>query len=568
MAWTTILSSIGIGLLSGLAYLANTVYQHRSKINQLRKQGIPMPKEWSWLTGHLLVLQKYVDKIPPDANVNLAMADLCKEYADTEVFLMDFWPVYPPLLMVYSPDTAVQISTKYNLPKTSMHLKMMKPVAGGPNLISMSGKEWKVWRSLFNPGFSAGSMMENVPHIVDYVNVFCERLREKVEGKEMFCLDDLTTRLTMDIIIKVTLDADLDYQRKENPLATALGYITRWHSFWDPRILMHPARPFIQKYNSHVMNTYIRKELDQRFTELREEKMTTEKSTPTGRGKSVITLALEAYIASNQDRDISTMTKLDSHFAQYATYQIRLFLFAGNDTTSSSIVYTYHMLSKHPSALATLRTEHDAIFGSNPSAASALLKQNPALLNQCPYTLAVIKETLRLFSPAATMRSGQPGIVVTDQLNNSYPMDHVGATIVHQAVHLNPRIWPRATEFLPERFLVSPDHPLYPNPAAYRPFEQGPRNCIGQTLVYNEMRIVLVLTARLFDIRPVYDEFDARNAAEESWVKRGLKSVGVLKEPLKTVNGERAYQTEKAGTHPADGYPCRVEMADWTGARA
>jgi len=61
-------------------------------------------------------------------------------------------------------------------------------------------------------------------------------------------------------------------------------------------------------------------------------------------------------------------------------------------------------------------------------------------------------------------------------------------------------------EFIPERFLVDEGHQLYPNPAAFRPFEQGPRNCIGQTLVYNEIGTVLIMTARIFDISPVYDE--------------------------------------------------------------
>lgn len=70
--------------------------------------------------------------------------------------------------------------------------------------MSMNGDEWKTWRGLFNPGFSATSMTENVLHIVDYVLIFSELLKKKA-GKGIFCLDDLTTRLTMDIIIKVTL---------------------------------------------------------------------------------------------------------------------------------------------------------------------------------------------------------------------------------------------------------------------------------------------------------------------------------------------------------------------------
>lgn len=163
-----------------------------------------MLKEWSWITGHSLTLQLYVDQIPPDASVNLVMRDLAREFADTEIFLMDFWPVYPPLLVVYSPEAAVQVTTKYNLPKTDMHLSFMKSTTGGPNMISMNDNEWKLWRSLFNPGFSTATMMDNVPHIVDSVQIFCDKMKERA-GKGLFYLDDLTTRLTMDVIIKATL---------------------------------------------------------------------------------------------------------------------------------------------------------------------------------------------------------------------------------------------------------------------------------------------------------------------------------------------------------------------------
>jgi cytochrome P450 len=160
-------------------------------------------KEWSWFTGHLLIIQKYVDRLPPDANVSLAMRDLSLEFAETEVFLMDFWPVYPALLMVYDPDTATQITTKYNLPKTDMHLQFMEPITGGPNLISMSVQEW-TWRSLFNPGFSSAAMTDNVPYIVNSVQIFCDKLKEEAD-KGLIYLDDLTTRLTMDLVIKLTL---------------------------------------------------------------------------------------------------------------------------------------------------------------------------------------------------------------------------------------------------------------------------------------------------------------------------------------------------------------------------
>lgn len=217
------------------------------------------------------------------------------------------------------------------------------------------------------------------------------------------------------------------------------------------------------------------------------------------------------------------------------------------------------MLAKHPDWLKKLREEHDEVFGRDPANATGLLKDTPSLLNSCKLTLAFIKETLRLYAPAGTMRGGLPGVTVTDLQGNEQPMDYTAANVLHQALHLNPRVWPRAHDFLPERFLVGPEHELHPDPASYRPFEQGPRNCIGQTLVYNELRIAVILTCRDLEIRDAYDDFDAKRESQlGTW---GRWKRAVFGEPLKTLHGDRAYQTDSGGAHPVDGYPCYVKWA-------
>jgi cytochrome P450 len=162
-----------------------------------------MPK-WNWFTGHLLVLGKYLDPLPSNAFVQLAMQDLALEFSETEVFLMDVWPIYPAFWVVYDPQASVQVSTKLNLPKIPLHLKFMYPIVGGPNLHSMTGSEWKAWRTIFNPGFSASSMADLMPAVIDSVQVFCDILREHV-GSGIIKLDELSTRLTMEVILKVTL---------------------------------------------------------------------------------------------------------------------------------------------------------------------------------------------------------------------------------------------------------------------------------------------------------------------------------------------------------------------------
>ncbi|KAI1358335.1 putative cytochrome P450 [Xylaria arbuscula] len=544
MAWLTLFSTAGVLLGTSLAYLVYIVYNHRRKINELRQQGVPMPKEWSWVTGHLLVLRKYIDKIPPDVAVAFAMRDLSQEFADTEIFLMDVWPVYPALFTLFGPETITEVCNKHNLPKTTVADSSMRPVAGGPALISMNGDEWKYWRSLFNPGFSTGAMLNNVPHVVDSALVFREKLVENI-GKGMFSLDELTTNLTMEVILKVTLNDDSNHQQSPHVVATALGRILHWHSFWDPRVLLQPLRPLVQK-------------LEKQFDEIKAESSLDELHRKPKEIKSVTSLALEAYLEERQIKEgAPNKDVLDKRFVTYATSQIRLFLFAGTDTSSSMMVYIYHMLAKHPDWLRQLRNEHDEIFGRDPAEAAGLLKETPSLLNSCKLTLAFTKETLRLYAPAGTMRAGIPGMTVTDLQGIEQPIQYAGVNILHQALHINPRVWTRPTEFLPERFLVAPGHELYPDPTAFRPFEQGPRNCIGQTLVWNELRIVIILTCRDLEVRDAYDDFDAMKERQMSaW---GRWKTSLFGQQIKTVHGDRAYQTDSGGLHPVDGYPCYVK---------
>ena len=77
--------------------------------------------------------------------------------------------------------------------------------------------------------------------------------------------------------------------------------------------------------------------------------------------------------------------------------QIKLFIFGGHDTTATTISDMYLLLSRNPSALHKLRIEHNKILGEHAKDASASLTLKAHLLSQLPYTLAVIKETLRLF---------------------------------------------------------------------------------------------------------------------------------------------------------------------------
>jgi cytochrome P450 len=200
---TSLILPIVVLAVSGLAYVVQVTYRHRSRINELRKQGMPMPPGWSWIFGHSLVLLRYSSRLPPLANVTLALEEICREFTDTEAFILDMWPAYPPTIFTFNPEAAMLASNKHNLPKPSPSLDSIKPIVGGPTIISMHGNEWKTWRGRFSPGFSLTSLTEHIPYVVDCVQVFCDKLRQGAAG--IILLDDLATNLTFDVITKVTL---------------------------------------------------------------------------------------------------------------------------------------------------------------------------------------------------------------------------------------------------------------------------------------------------------------------------------------------------------------------------
>ena len=72
------------------------------------------------------------------------------------------------------------------------------------------------------------------------------------------------------------------------------------------------------------------------------------------------------------------------------------------------------------------------------------------------------------------------------------------------------------------------------------------------------MRVILVMTVRTFDTKTAYDEWDALRSNQAGFISRLAQYTGFQDVKPKLVNGERAYQTEKAGTNAIDGYPCRV----------
>lgn len=156
--------------------------------------------------GHLLVLARVMAKLPKDAHQHYLPDQLRRAYPDMgPIFYIDAWPIITTTLVVASPATLAQITTEHTLPKFPAIRDFLYPLTNGRDVVSMDGQEWKMWRSIFNPGFSAKHLMTVVPDIVKQTMVFCEVLQEHAEKHDVFQMKRLTDNLAMDVIGKVVL---------------------------------------------------------------------------------------------------------------------------------------------------------------------------------------------------------------------------------------------------------------------------------------------------------------------------------------------------------------------------
>jgi cytochrome P450 len=330
-------------------------------------------------------------------------------------------------------------------------------------------------------------------------------------------------------------------QKSKNDFVTVMRNQVRWLSFGNEANLFeryHPLRPIMGWWNDRKMRRYISHQLDLRFQSSGGNVEVAKQD----RHKTIIDLALDTY--RNATAQEKALVTLDTVFRDYATSQIRTFVFAGHDSTASAMCYAFHLLSTNPSARRLLISEHDRILGPDRDRAPSAISANPHLLNQLPYTLAVVKEALRLYPPASSTRSGEPAYFITDFNGRQLPTDGFLVWSNSYAIHRDPNLWLDPDKFVPERWLVEEGDRFYPQKGAFRPFEFGPRNCIGQELAMLELKLVLVMTARGFEVKSVYDEWDKSNPINGT----------------KRLNGDRAYQILSGAAHPNDGLPCRVSL--------
>ncbi len=135
----------------------------------------------------------------------LVLAKAYPELCACGLFYIDTWPFGGSTLAVYHPGMMAQFTQDQSLPKHDMVHRELDPLTGCNDLVSMEGGEWKRWRAIFNPGFSAKNLTALLPAFLEEIQVLKEILEEAAKSGEILKLEDVVQRATVDVICRAAL---------------------------------------------------------------------------------------------------------------------------------------------------------------------------------------------------------------------------------------------------------------------------------------------------------------------------------------------------------------------------
>ncbi|MEB4211039.1 cytochrome P450 [Mycobacterium sp. 94-17] len=153
---------------------------------------------------------------------------------------------------------------------------------------------------------------------------------------------------------------------------------------------------------------------------------------------------------------------------------------AGYETTSGALAWAIYALLSQPEAWDTAADEVNRVLAGKPPTA--------ADLSALTYLNGVVHETLRLYPP---------GVISARRVKRDLWFDgrriQSGRLLIFSpyVTHRLPEIWPRPTQFRPQRW--DPDSAEYRKPAPHEfiPFSAGLHRCVGAVLATTEMTAML-----------------------------------------------------------------------------
>lgn len=458
--------------------------------------SIPSPPS-QFLLGHLQLFTSH------DKPVSYIIFDLIKrlseQFAKEGIFRMRF--VIQSVVYLSTPDTIEAVLSKSNLiDKEGDYLILAKWLGNG--LLTSTGSKWKNRRKLLTPTFHFKILEDFIPVMNEQSVILCEKLSVKSDDEDV---SRYITSATLDIIMEtamgVKLNAQSNYESipyvktiKDFSQLFLIRSITPWmwiNFLFDPSPTGRRFHKIIARLHEFTNNT-----ISKRKQVLLERKS----SEPAELNANEGSMSNEPGKGFNEKKRRLAFLDLllKYHFEDPVNFdenaireEVDTFTFGGHDTTGISLTYIFLLIGHHPEVQQKIHRELDDIFAYDKDRD---VTQDD--LNKMEYLTMVIKESLRMYSPAPMIMRTLPEEV---EIRGHKIPAGTEVIINFLGLHYNETEYPNPEVFDPERFNIS--NSINRHPFAFCPFSGGPRSCIGQKFAMMEEKIVVSNVLRRFTLQ-------------------------------------------------------------------
>ncbi|KAM9101386.1 cytochrome P450 3A24 [Sarcophilus harrisii] len=350
------------------------------------------------------------------------------------------------------------------------------------------GEKWKWLRATISPTFTSGKLKEMFPLIKNHVIVLLKNIEKRLAKDESMNMKGIFGAYSLDVITSTSFGVDIDSINNPNdPFLVRIKKLLSF-GFLNPLlilILVFPSVvPILEKMN---VTLFSKKILDFLVNSMRRIMVDRQKSNSRDR-MDFLQLMIDSQATNDPESKENNSPKALTEMEIAA--QAVTFLFAGYETTSTTLGFIAYNLATHPEIQKKL---HEEIDRTLPNKAALTYD----IIFQMEYLDMVVNETLRLFPLGGRIERicGK-----TAEINGlTIPKGTIMMIPVY-VLHHDPEYWPEPEEFRPERFDREGRKSI--DPYIFLPFGAGPRNCIGMRFALLTMKTALVMLLQNFTLEP------------------------------------------------------------------
>uniref|UniRef100_A0A3B4H0L9 unspecific monooxygenase n=1 Tax=Pundamilia nyererei TaxID=303518 RepID=A0A3B4H0L9_9CICH len=343
--------------------------------------------------------------------------------------------------------------------------------------------QWRRIRSVLSPSFTSGRLKEMFDIMKQHSAVLISSMKKKADKDEPLELKEFFGPYSMDVVTSTAFSVDIDsLNNPSDPFVMNIKKMLKFDLF-SPIVLTIAFFPFMIPILEKLEFSFFPASVtDFFYAALQKIKIDREGS----KQKVRLIKVIHGHTCSNVYIPPTSSGLTDHEILS----QAMTFLFAGYETTSSSLTFLSYNLATNPQVMKKLQEEVDATF---PNKAPIQYQE----LMQMEYLDCVINESLRLFPIASRLERVAKASV---EINGFVIPKGMVVVVPTWPMHRDPEIWPEPEKFKPERF--SKENKETIDPYSYMPFGAGPRNCIGMrfALVVMKLAIVEILQRYSFSV--------------------------------------------------------------------